>query len=79
MKKTKCQTRLIFDVEDLRSYCEENSQTPDDENKFFVAYHYIDGDTTENLVMTVIWTTPNFMNRISTKMLQDDATYKMNW
>ena len=56
-----------------------NGVAPEDENKFFVPYYYTEGGTTENLEITVIWTTLNLIARISQKLLQDDATYKLNW
>ena len=79
MKTVKLQTEFIVDASGLRVYCQKNSETPEDEHQFFVLYHYIEGDTAGNLRLTVIWTTTALMARISEKMIQDDATYKMNW
>ena len=78
MKTVKIQLQFILDSSGLRVYCKKNSAVPDDENQFFVPYHYIEGDTAETLRLTVIWTTPALMARISEQMIQDDATYKMN-
>ena len=79
MKSVKLQKNHIVNAALLREYCEENSVVPEDENKFFIPYYYINGETTSDLVITIIWTTSNLMARISRRMLQDDATYKLNW
>ena len=79
MKSVKIKTNHIVNAAVLRDYCEKNSVTPEDENKFFIPYYYINGETTADLVITIIWTTVNLMAMISTKMIQDDATYKLNW
>ena len=79
MKNVKEQKHSIVSAEALRQYCERHSEVPDDEHKSFVPYYHISGNTTDDLVMTVIWTTPKLMSRISEKHIQDDATYKLNW
>ena len=79
MKSVKLQDNFILNAANLRDYCEKNSVPPVDENQFFVPYYYISGETTAGLEITVIWTTLNLITRISMKMLQDDATYKLNW
>ena len=79
MKSVKLQTNTIVNVAHLRQYCESNSVPPEDENQFYIPYFYISGEETPNLEITVIWTTLNLISRMSVKMLQDDATYKLNW
>ena len=79
MKTIKLQEHFIVNAQNLRDYCETNRNTPDDENQSFVPFYYIEGETTNDLVITVIWSTPKLISRISEKLIQDDATYKMNW
>ena len=43
------------------------------------AFFYIEGNNPATLNMTVIWTTPKLLSRMSCQMIQDDATYKCNW
>ena len=78
LKNVKCQDNLILNVEALREYCIRNSSPPDDENVSFVPYHYIEGDTEDTLVMTVIWSTKKLISSISKNLIQDDRTYKLN-
>ena len=79
LKNVKCQDNLILNVEALREYCIRNSSPPDDENVSFVPYYYIEGDTEDTLVMTVIWSTKQLIRKISNNLIQDDGTYKLNW
>ena len=79
MKNVKEQKHFIVSAEALRQYCERHSDVPEDEHQSFVPFYHISGETTDDLVMTVIWTTPKLMSRISEKHIQDDATYKLNW
>ena len=79
MKNFTEQKHFIVSAEALRKYCELHSTLPDDEHQSFVPYYHITGNTTDDLVMTVIWTTPKLMSRINEEHIQDDATYKLNW
>ena len=79
MKSVKLQQNNIVNVADLREYCENNSVPPENENQFFIPYFYLSGEETASLEITVIWTTLELISRMSLKLLQDDATYKLNW
>ena len=79
LKNVKCQENFIVDVHSLRNYCEKKSIVPDNDDEPFIPFHYIEGDTQDNLIMTVIWSTKKLLSRIDKKLIQDDASYKLNW
>ena len=70
---------------DLIKFCEDNSEVPDDEHKTYIPYYYpssVDDEKVDEYgrpIFTVVWATPNTLRRLSAKLGQIDATYKLNW
>ena len=79
VKNVKGREYFILDVNALKNYCKIKSVVPEDENEAYISFYYIDGSSNDDLIMTIIWTTTKLISRMDRKLLQDDATYKLNW
>ena len=78
MKKSQ-RKYVINDYNKMKEICERNSSVPDNEHEPYVPFFYIDTTDPMDPTFTVIWSTKYLESKMSKLMIQDDATYKLNY
>ena len=74
------QTKEILTTGDLKDIIKDKLDTPIENTKMFVTEsEVIDDEGEENVRFTIIFTTLAMQARLSRELIQDDATYRLNW
>ena len=78
-KKMVAKTQKIANTGDLEAISKQ-FDIPVDLTDCFVAYHeVIDDQGPDNVRFIVIWTSQKMQARVNDELLQDNATYCLNW
>ena len=55
-------------------------EIPEDELESYIVYHHVDDENpNEDPHFCIIWTSKKLTARISSDLVQDDATYRLTW
>lgn len=80
LRRTLKSTSQILTTHDLRENIATKLQIPEDENQAYIVYHEVrDEKEYEEPRFVVIWSTRKMLNRVNIDIIQDDATYRLNW
>jgi hypothetical protein len=73
-------TKQIFTTHDLREKIKEKLEVPEDDTDAYIAFHEVlDENEDEEPRFTIIWTSKRLLERTSSQLTQDDATYRLVW
>ena len=81
LKKAACPRMKILNTHELRQSLANLLETPESKMEAFVPFHEIeDSNDDEDPRFTIIFTTTKNMEKMrSDRVLQTDATYRLNW
>ena len=81
VKKTVFSSEKVVNTHDLRQVASNYLDVPEDELEGYVAFCDVDDEKEDEAPrFTVVFSTPKNLSRLtSDKVLQTDATYRLNW
>ena len=79
-RKVVTASRNILMTGELKDFISQRLQVPESQTEMYVASHeVIDDQGEDNIRFSIIFTTPAMKRRLSTELMQDDATYRLTW